>query len=144
MVNWKNGGMEKLRNGVLNGEIGGSSERDSWLKIHLNMACRDTITIKIPVMMMLMMMKMMMMVMMLMMIMMVMRDLIDKTKGEKAGSSNSNARQAVEQKVPLIIIIIVVIIIILITVHCVNVGSSFNRKKESKHYKQVNLELSSL
>ena len=37
-----------------------------------------------------------------------------------------------------------VIIIILITVHCVNVGSSFNRKKESKHYKQVNLELSSL
>ena len=91
--------MEKLRNGVLNGEMGGSSECHSCLKIHLNMGCRDTITINIPVMMILIVIKMMMMVMMmmLMMMMMVMRDLIDKTKGEKAGSSNSNAREAVEQ-----------------------------------------------
>ena len=49
------------------------------------------------------------MMMMVMMKMMVMINLIDKAKGEKTSSSDSNARQAVEQQVPFNVNVIVAI-----------------------------------
>ena len=51
------------------------------------------------------------MMMMVMMKMMVMINLIDKAKGEKTSSSDSNARQAVEQQVPFNVVVNVIVAI---------------------------------
>ena len=71
-----------------------------------------TTTIVSSAFMMVMMVVMMMMMMMMMVMMMMMINLIDKAKGEKTSSSDSNARQAVEQQVPFNVIVIAIVIVI--------------------------------